>query len=474
MSIKGVIFDVDGVLLDTMPVWTDSGARYLASLGIEAEPHLGDKLFCMTVEMGAEYLKEHYSLPYTIAEIKAGINGCVEQYYFTEAGFKPGARELLEKLKAAGVPVTIATSTDKYCILAAFDRLGYTDYFDAILTCGEVGASKSEPKIFYEAARIMGTEPSETWLFEDGLYSIKTAKAAGFKTVGIYDSVSEKDQAEIRALADIYLESLNDFTFSKPAALSIAGSDCSGGAGIQADLKTMMACGVYAMSAVTALTAQNTTGVTDIVEVTPAFLAAQLDAVFTDIRPEAVKIGMVSSAALIETIGERLRFYGAENIVLDPVMVATSGAKLISDNAVSALCGVLLPLASLITPNIPEAEVLSGLEIRTAEDMETAARRIWDTYKCRVLVKGGHQVSDADDLLFDGETAKWFRGKRIDNDNTHGTGCTLSSAVAANLAKGLELEKAVKQAKAYISGALSAMLDLGAGSGPMDHGFGIR
>ena len=415
-----------------------------------------------------------FSKAYTIAEIKAGINGCVEQCYFTEAGFKPGARELLEKLKAAGVPVTIATSTDKYCILAAFDRLGYTDYFDAILTCGEVGASKSEPKIFYEAARIMGTEPSETWLFEDGLYSIKTAKAAAFKTVGIYDSVSEKDQAEIRALADIYLESLNDFTFSKPAALSIAGSDCSGGAGIQADLKTMMACGVYAMSAVTALTAQNTTGVTDIMEVTPAFLAAQLDAVFTDIRPEAVKIGMVSSAALIETIGERLRFYGAENIVLDPVMVATSGAKLISDDAVSALCGVLLPLASLITPNIPEAEVLSGLEIRTAEDMETAARRIWDTYKCRVLVKGGHQVSDADDLLFDGETAKWFRGKRIDNDNTHGTGCTLSSAVAANLAKGLELENAVKQAKAYISGALSAMLDLGAGSGPMDHGFGIR
>lgn len=474
MSIKGVIFDVDGTLLDTMPVWTDSGARYLASQGIEAEPGLGNKLFSMTVEMGAKYLKAHYDLPHALEEIEAGINGCVENFYFTEADFKPGARELLEKLKAAGIPMSVATSTDKYCILAAFDRLGCTDYFDAILTCGEVGASKSEPKIFFEAARIMGTEPSETWLFEDGLYSIKTARAAGFKTAGVYDAVSEADQEEIKRMADIYLADLREFTFSKPAALSIAGSDCSGGAGIQADIKTMTVNGVYAMSAITALTAQNTTGVTDIMDVTPEFLAAQLDAVFTDIRPDAVKIGMVSSCALIETIAAKLRQYSAARIVLDPVMVATSGAALIAGDAVETLSRELIPLADLITPNIPEAEALSGRKIETPADMEAAARSIYEKYGCAVLCKGGHQVSDADDLLFDGKTAKWFYGKRIPNGNTHGTGCTLSSAIAANLAKGFDLETAVEQAKAYISGALSAMLDLGAGSGPMDHGFGIE
>lgn len=474
MKIKGAIFDVDGTLLDTMHVWTNSGATYLASLGIEAEPDLGDKLFTMTVEMGAAYLKENYHLPYPVDEIRKGINGVVERYYFEEADFKPGARALLEEMKAAGVPMTIATSTEKYCILAAFDRLGYTDYFDAILTCGEVGASKSEPVIFYEAVRAMGTEPSETWLFEDGLYSIKTARAAGFKTVGVYDAVSEKDQEEIRQLTDLYVRDLRDFSLGRHTALTIAGSDCSGGAGIQADIKTMMACGVYAMSAITALTAQNTKGVSGIMEVTPGFLKQQLDAVFTDIRPEAVKIGMVSSSELIETIGERLRFYGAEHIVVDPVMVATSGSKLIDDDAVQTLCRVLLPLAAVITPNIPEAEALSGMEIRSAADMEAAARQIWQKYGCNVLVKGGHQVSDADDLLFDGEGYQWFRGKRIDNPNTHGTGCTLSSAIAARLAKGYSLPEAVAGAKAYISGALSAMLDLGAGSGPLDHGFEIR
>lgn len=474
MKIKGAIFDVDGTLLDTMHVWTDSGARYLASLGVEAEPGLGDKLFPMTVEMGAVYLKENYDLPYAIDEIRQGINSVVENYYFEEADFKPGARELIEEMKAAGVPMAIATSTEKYCIQAAFDRLGYTDYFDAILTCGEVGASKSEPVIFYEAVKAMGTEPAETWLFEDGLYSIKTARAAGFKTVGVYDAVSAKDQEEIRQLADIYVRDLRDFSLGRHTALTIAGSDCSGGAGIQADIKTMLAGGVYAMSAITALTAQNTKGVSGIMEVSPEFLTQQLDAVFTDIRPDAVKIGMVASKALIETIGERLRHYDARNIVVDPVMVATSGSKLIDDDAIETLCRVLLPLASVITPNIPEAEVLTGMEIHTASDMEEAAARIWKQYGCRVLVKGGHQVNDADDLLFDGEIYQWFHGERIDNPNTHGTGCTLSSAIAARLAKGYTLTEAVAGAKEYISGALAAMLDLGEGSGPLDHGFEIR
>ena len=257
-------------------------------------------------------------------------------------------------------------------------------------------------------------------------------------------------------------------------ALSIAGSDCSGGAGIQADLKTMTMNGVFAMSAITALTAQNTTGVREILEVSPKFLAQQIDAVFEDIRPDAVKIGMVASAGLIETIGERLRFFKARNIVVDPVMVATSGARLIEETAVETLKRELLPIASLVTPNIPEAEILSGVEIKNEQDMEPAARRISDTYHCAVLLKGGHRVNDANDLLYGEGQAHWFLGKRIDNPNTHGTGCTLSSAIASNLAKGYSMEDSVKRAKNYISGALAAMLDLGQGSGPMNHAFCLQ
>ena len=252
-------------------------------------------------------------------------------------------------------------------------------------------------------------------------------------------------------------------------ALTIAGSDSSGGAGIQADIKTMAANGVFAMSAITALTAQNTTGVTGIFETTPEFLAAQLDAVFTDIYPDAVKIGMVSSAPLIRTIAERLRFYEAKHIVVDPVMVATSGSRLLRDDAMQALTEQLLPLAEVVTPNIPEAEILSGLVITDAAGMEAAARKISEQYGCSVLCKGGHKVNDADDLLWRNGSGKWFRGERIDNPNTHGTGCTLSSAIASNLAKGYDLDSSVERAKEYISGCLSAMLDLGKGSGPMNH-----
>ena len=256
-------------------------------------------------------------------------------------------------------------------------------------------------------------------------------------------------------------------------ALTIAGSDSCGGAGIQADIKTMTVNGVYAMSAVTALTAQNTTGVTSIMEATPEFLGDQLDAIFTDIFPDAVKIGMVSSKELIRVIAEKLKQYGAEQIVLDPVMVATSGAKLISDDAVEALKSELIPLASVITPNIPEAEVLSGMKITSPEAMEAAAEKIYREFGCAVLMKGGHQQNDANDYLYGDKGGTWFYGKRIDNPNTHGTGCTLSSAIAANLAKGLSLSEAVDRAKTYLSGALAAMLDLGRGSGPMNHAFAI-
>ena len=260
----------------------------------------------------------------------------------------------------------------------------------------------------------------------------------------------------------------------KRIALTIAGSDSGGGAGIQADIKTMTVNGVFAASAVTALTAQNTTGVTGIMDSTPEFLAAQIDAVFTDLRPDAVKIGMVSSAALIETIADRLTEYGADHVVVDPVMVATSGARLISEEAVGTLKERLLPLAEVITPNIPEAEVLSDMEIHTPDDMTKAAELIGEKYGCAVLVKGGHDLNDANDLLYKDGEAVWFNGRRIDNPNTHGTGCTLSSAIAANLAKGFDLEESVRRAKEYISGALAAMLDLGEGRGPMDHAFDVK
>ena len=240
-------------------------------------------------------------------------------------------------------------------------------------------------------------------------------------------------------------------------ALSIAGSDCSGGAGIQADLKTMTLNGVFAMSAITALTAQNTTGVSGILEVSPAFLAQQIDAVFTDIRPDAVKIGMVSSAPLIATIAERLRFYQARHIVVDPVMVATSGSRLMETDAVRSLREQLFPLAEVITPNRQEAEVLSGRPIHSREEMLAAARTIAFDCDCSVLLKGGHSDTDADDLLVEADgTETWFAGRRIANPNTHGTGCTLSSAIAANLAKGYSLPQAIARAKGYITAALSA------------------
>ena len=257
-------------------------------------------------------------------------------------------------------------------------------------------------------------------------------------------------------------------------ALTIAGSDCSGGAGIQADLKTMLANGVYGMSAITALTAQNTTGVAAIMNVTPEFLGQQLDCIFTDIFPDAVKIGMVSDKDLIRMISKKLRQYQPKHVVVDPVMVATSGARLIADDAVEVLQPELFPLATVLTPNIPEAEVLWGEKIASKDGMEKAAEEIGRQYGCSVLCKGGHSINDANDLLYKDGELTWFAGKRINNPNTHGTGCTLSSAIASNLAKGCELAEAVRLAKEYISGALADMLDLGRGSGPMNHGYKIK
>lgn len=255
--------------------------------------------------------------------------------------------------------------------------------------------------------------------------------------------------------------------------LTIAGSDSSGGAGIQADIKTITAHKMYAMSAITALTAQNTTGVYGISEVSPEFVAQQIDCIFNDIRPDSVKIGMVSSSAIIETIVQKLKEHKAENIVVDPVMVATSGSKLISDEARDTLINKLLPIATVITPNIPESEVLCGFEIKDEDGMVRAAEKIAESFKGAILVKGGHLVNDAIDLLYENGKSSWFSSERIDNPNTHGTGCTLSSAIACNLAAGYSLEDSIRNAKEYLTGALRAMLDLGKGSGPLDHMYRI-
>lgn len=253
--------------------------------------------------------------------------------------------------------------------------------------------------------------------------------------------------------------------------LTIAGSDSSGGAGIQADIKTIMANGCYAMSAVTALTAQNTLGVTGIMESAPEFLELQIRAVFDDIRPDAVKIGMVSSAELINVIANLLIEYNACNIVVDPVMVSTSNSRLLKDDAINVLCERLFPLADIITPNIPEASLLISDEIKNDNDMIEAGKKLTEKYGVNVLIKGGHNVNDANDLLYTDSGYEWFYGEHIDNNNTHGTGCTLSSAIASYMARGCSLTESVRNAKEYISDVLKHDINLGKGSGPLNHGW---
>lgn len=252
-------------------------------------------------------------------------------------------------------------------------------------------------------------------------------------------------------------------------SLTIAGSDSSGGAGIQADLKTMTALGVYGMSAITALTAQNTTGVQSIFEVTPKFLEDELDSIFTDIFPDSVKIGMVSNADLIRVISKKLREYNAKNIVVDPVMVSTSGSKLMADGAKDTLLSELFKVADIITPNIPEAEALTGQSIKSKDDMVEAAKKIGEFFEGYILLKGGHSADDADDLLYKNSRKIWIKGERIENPNTHGTGCTLSSAIASYLAMGHDVPESVHLAKEFITGAISSKLDLGKGRGPLNH-----
>ncbi len=472
--LKGAIFDFDGTLVDSMFIWETFGEDYLRSLGKEPKENLCETFATFTLEQAAEYYRQNYCVTLSAEEIVSGINKMVLQSYRTKVELKSGVAEFLEKLKNQGVKMCVATVTDRSVVEEVLGRLGVREYFSEIFTCSEVGCNKEIPDIYNKALLHLNTEKSETVVFEDAFYALMTAKNDGFKVVAVYDK-HEKNQVQMKANADYYVSDYTRFDFTKQikTALAIAGSDSSGGAGIQADIKTMTMNGVYAMSVITALTAQNTMGVKSIQESTPEFLKEQLDAVFEDIYPNAVKIGMVSSAELICVIADRLRYYKAKNIVVDPVMVATSGSALMKTDAVKTLIEKLLPLATLVTPNIPEAEILSEMPIKTKVDMITSAKQIGDNYHCAVLLKGGHSINDANDLLYSNGELVWFEGKRIDNPNTHGTGCTLSSAIASNLAKGFDLIESVRRAKDYISGALLAQLDLGQGSGPMMHNFDL-
>lgn len=470
--IKGAIFDFDGTLVDSMFIWDTFGEDYLKSFGIEPKENLTETFKTFTLEQAAEYYRNNYDINLSVKEIVEGINNMVAEIYHTKVELKPGVRDFLKRLKSSGIKMCIATVTDRVVVEDVLKRLNIYEYFSAIFTCAEVGCNKETPEIYRQALMHLGTDKKETVVFEDVVYALKTAKNDGFKVAAVYDS-HESRQEEIKEISNYYVTDFGNFCFNTKmkTALTIAGSDSSGGAGIQADIKTMTMNGVYAMSVVTVLTAQNTLGVRAILDSAPEFLKEQLDAVFEDIFPDSVKIGMVSSSKLIEVIAERLKFYNARNIVVDPVMVATSGSVLIKTEAIKTLATKLLPLATVVTPNIPEAEILSGMKIKDKDDMIKAAELIEKSNGCSVLLKGGHSINDANDLLCENGRIVWFNGKKIDNPNTHGTGCTLSSAIASNLAKGYNLSEAVRKAKNYISDALAAGLDLGNGSGPLKHNF---
>ena len=403
--IKGAIFDLDGTLIDSMFIWDTIGEDYLKSLGIEPKENLAEVFKTFTLEQAAEYYRNHYDIKLSVKEIVEGINNMVAEIYRTKVVLKPGISDFLKRLQGLGVKMCVATVTDRPIVEDVLKRLKIHEYFSEIFTCSEIGCNKETPEIYRQALKHLATEKTKTIVFEDVLHAIKTAKDDGFKVAAVYDS-HEPKQREMKEISDYYITDFGSFCFKTKmkTALSIAGSDSSGGAGIQADIKTMTMNGVYAMSAITALTAQNTLGVKAILDSTPEFLREQLDAVFEDIFPDSVKIGMVSSSELVDVIADRLKFYNAKNIVVDPVMVATSGSALINTDAIKTLVEKLLPLATLVTPNIPEAEILSDMKIDNKDDMIKAAEFIEKNYGCSVLLKGGHSINDANDLLC--ETAK--------------------------------------------------------------------
>lgn len=481
-DIRYAVFDADGTLLDSMGIWYSLGDKYLREKGIEPPPGLWDILKTMTLHESAVYFKQYYERPESVETIMEEIMDIVRDFYYYEVPEKPGAAEYIRRLYRQGTHIAVATASERDQIEHALKRLGIWDCLDALYTCTELERSKNGPEFWRIVAERLGTAPEQMYVYEDALHAARTAVEAGCAVTGVYDAYSAQDEQELKRLCGRYIRDYCELweDEEKPAqVLTIAGSDPSGGAGIQADLKTMSAHGVYGMSAITALTVQNTLGVSRVYETSERTLAEQLEAVFSDIYPDAVKVGMLPSARLVSVTAEILRKYRARHVVIDPVMVSTSGKMLMSEAARDRMVKELFVQAELITPNIPEAEVLSGISIQSREDVVRAAKLIEEHLRdassdagiaksgTAILIKGGHAQGSPDDYLWSGGKLQVFPGARIDNPNTHGTGCILSSAIACRLAKGASLPESVEGAKHYLAELLKRGIRIGHGNGPV-------
>lgn len=484
LEMSGAIFDFDGTLFESMGLWDNLVVKILLNKGITPKPDLREVTKTMTIAEVAQLYIDDYGVEGTVEQLSQEAVDMVKDAYINDILPKPGAEKLLKNMQAQGIRMTIATTSPRKEVTAALKRTGLLKYFDNIFVAPEVGIGKDSPEIYYRALLAMGTRKEATWVFEDAAHGVITARDAGFKVCAVKEWSAADQEEEIKKNANVFVDSLEDVEVVKDTSqpdysqlksvVTIAGSDSSGGAGVQADLKTFAAQKVFGQSVITALTAQNTMGVHGVLPIEPDFVKAQLDAVFTDIYPDAVKIGMVDNVEIIKTIASALQEYQAKNIVVDPVMVATSGGKLMQDDATEAIVTYLFPLADVVTPNLSEAQALCGFKVTTREDMERAAQEIAKHTSGAVLIKGGHLDDTADDLVWYNGSATWISGERFDNDNTHGTGCTLSSAIAAQLAQGRSVVDAVIAGKRFVSGAIAAGLNIGKGHGPLDHMYQYR
>ena len=448
VRMSGAIIDLDGLLLDSLSYWEHLAEDYLVNKGRTPQSNLRELLDSMEMEEGAEYMKKMYALDESVEQIVDDLVENISDVYISKASFFPGAADFLKSLHANGIHLALFSATKRELVEKVLERHGVLDLFDVIVSTMDIPYDKAQPEAFLYVLGQLGTELNKTVVYDDASYAISGAKKSGMRVFS--------------KLPESYL----------PSVLTIAGSDTIGGAGVQADLKTMAAHGVYGMSVIAALTAQNTLGVQAIHTPPVDFIEQECDSVFSDIMPDAVKIGMLANAEVILAVARKLRQWNAKNIVLDTVMVSTSGHRLLEEAAEKTLVSTLLPMATIITPNLPEAAVLAQMpSISNKMEMQEAVRRIARLTPAAILVKGGHLTDCADDLLYLEGREYWFPTEHIDTPNTHGTGCTLSSAIASNIALGFDLVRAVKNAKEYITGALKHDPKLGHGNGPLNHAY---